>query len=99
LVKKLDELLSSPSYGKGKECDCLLLVISHLYNFKVVQCVLIYDIIRKLLDSLTERDLDLLVLILKTCGMEIRRNDSLALKDIILDIQTKARTLNEDNSR
>ncbi|XP_019854558.1 PREDICTED: nucleolar MIF4G domain-containing protein 1-like [Amphimedon queenslandica] len=98
LVKKLNELLSSPSYGKGKECDCLLLVISHLYNFKVVQCVLIYDIIRKLLDSLTERDLDLLVLILKTCGMEIRRNDSLALKDVILDIQTKARTLNEDNS-
>ena len=67
--------------------------------------MLIYDIIRKLLDSLTERDLDLLVLILKSkflklmhtcmyilffpsslsslstaCGMEIRRNDSLALK-------------------
>ena len=70
--------------------------------------MLIYDIIHKLLDSLTERDLDLLVLILKSkllklmhaymhvctyyfsslsslslstaCGMEIRRNDSLALK-------------------
>ena len=63
--------------------------------------MLIYDIIRKLLNSLTERDLDLLVLILKSkflklmlymlffflplslstaCGMEIRRNDSLALK-------------------
>ena len=70
-------------------------------------CMLIYDIICKLVDGLTERDLDLFMLILKifkndyvlsfssssfslspsglspshtACGMEIRRNDSLALK-------------------
>ena len=36
LVCKLDSLLSlSPSYGNGKECDCLILLLTHLYNFKV----------------------------------------------------------------
>lgn len=36
LVCKLDSLLSlSPNYGNGKECDCLLLLLTHLYNFKV----------------------------------------------------------------
>ena len=68
-------------------------------------CMLIYDIICKLLDGLTKSDLDLFMIILKiylslsfscssfslspsgpspslstACGMEIRRNDSLALK-------------------
>ena len=36
LVCKLDSLLSlSPNYGNGKECDCLVLLLTHLYNFKV----------------------------------------------------------------
>lgn len=36
LAKKLSCLLSlPPSYGQGKECDCVLMLIGHLYNFKV----------------------------------------------------------------
>jgi nucleolar MIF4G domain-containing protein 1 len=91
LVKALNDYLSNPpDYSKGKECDCVLLLLSQMYNFKMIHCVLIYDIIRKLLTELTERDLDLVILILRSCGMEIRRNDSSSLKDIICDINTKA---------
>ena len=37
LAKKLDELLGDPpNYGRGKECDCVLLLLAHLYNYKVI---------------------------------------------------------------
>ena len=36
LAEKFSELHSdSPNYGRGKECDCVILLFSHLYNFKV----------------------------------------------------------------
>ncbi|KAI5833141.1 ARM repeat-containing protein [Schizophyllum commune Tattone D] len=35
--------------GAGKECSNLIVLISELYNFQVVSCVLVYDIIRSLL--------------------------------------------------
>ena len=36
LAQKLDQLLSQPpDYGRGKECNCVLLLIAYLYTFKV----------------------------------------------------------------
>lgn len=36
LAEKLDELLGdSPNYGRGKECNCVVLILAHLYNYKV----------------------------------------------------------------
>lgn len=91
LAKKLDELLKMPpEYGVGKECNCAISLFSHLYNFKVIHCVLIYDIIRRLISTFTEKDIELLVLLLKNTGMEIRRDDATALKDITVQIQIKA---------
>ena len=34
--------------------------------YKVIHCVLIYDVIRKLVESFTERDVELLLLLLKS---------------------------------
>ncbi|KAL5483805.1 hypothetical protein EMCRGX_G020220 [Ephydatia muelleri] len=91
LAKKLDELLKMPpNYGAGKECNCAIALFAHLYNFKVIHCALIYDIIRRLVSTFTEKDVELLVLLLKNTGMEIRRDDATALKDITVQIQTKA---------
>ena len=36
LAKKLGSLLGDgPNYGAGKECDCVLLMLAHLYNYRV----------------------------------------------------------------
>ena len=36
LAEKFRELhCNGPNYGQGKECDCVILLFSHLYNFKV----------------------------------------------------------------
>ena len=46
----------------GKECSNLVVLLSELYNFQVISCVLMYDIIRALLDGdLTEFKVELLL--------------------------------------
>lgn len=53
----------------GKECSNLMVLLSELYNFQVISCVLIYDIIRNLLSrELTEFIVELLLKLLRsTC--------------------------------
>ena len=53
----------------GKECSNLMVLLSELYNFQVISCVLIYDIIRSLLSTeLTEFIVELLLKLLRsTC--------------------------------
>ena len=51
----------------GKECSNLMILLSELYNFQVISCVLIYDIIRNLLSmELTEFVVELLLKLLRS---------------------------------
>ncbi|XP_041478481.1 nucleolar MIF4G domain-containing protein 1-like [Lytechinus variegatus] len=78
------------NYGDSKEIDNIIMLFIHLYNFKVVHCVLIYDLIKKFSESFTERHIELLLQILKNAGATLRKDDPSSLKDIILLIQSKA---------
>ena len=52
---------------RGKECSNLVVLLSELYNFQVVSCLLVYDLIRGLLDSeLTEFKVELLLKIVRS---------------------------------
>lgn len=55
-----------PNVLRGKECLNLAILLSELYNFQVISCVLVYDIIRELLDRLDEMDVELLLKILRS---------------------------------
>jgi len=51
----------------GKECSNLIVLLSELYNFQVISCVLVYDIIRNLLSvELTEFVVELLLKLLRS---------------------------------
>ncbi len=51
----------------GKECSNLIVLLSELYNFQVISCVLVYDIIRNLLSAeLTEFVVELLLKLLRS---------------------------------
>jgi nucleolar MIF4G domain-containing protein 1 len=51
----------------GKDAQNLLVCITELYNFEVVSCVLIYDIVRSLLKrSMGELEVELLLKILRS---------------------------------
>lgn len=52
---------------KGKECSNLIVMLSELYNFQVVSCVLVFDIIRGLLTkSNLEFNIELLLKIVRS---------------------------------
>ncbi|KAI9461662.1 hypothetical protein BJY52DRAFT_1357376 [Lactarius psammicola] len=81
------DALSEPS---GKECSNLIVLLSELYNFQVISCVLVYDIIRNLLSAeLTEYVVELLLKLLRNSGQQLRQDDPTALKDIVQIVQSK----------
>lgn len=49
-----------------------------------------YQILDKLIDKFTEKEIEVILLILKTAGFRMRKDDPLALKSLILNLQQKA---------
>ncbi|XP_009474274.1 PREDICTED: nucleolar MIF4G domain-containing protein 1, partial [Nipponia nippon] len=90
VVKKFDELCKSDA--EGKECENLLALIAHLYNFHVVHSLLIFDILKKLVSIFTEKEIELILFLLKNVGFSLRKDDALALKELITEAQRKANT-------
>ncbi|NXJ75509.1 NOM1 protein, partial [Trogon melanurus] len=88
VVKKFDELCKCDA--EGKECENLLALIAHLYNFHVVHCLLIFDILKKLVSAFTEKEIELILFLLKNVGFSLRKDDALALKELITEAQRKA---------
>ncbi|TFY60458.1 hypothetical protein EVJ58_g5148 [Rhodofomes roseus] len=74
----------------GKEASNLIVLLSELYNFQVISCVLVYDLIRGLLDGdLTEFAIELLLKITRNSGHQLRQDDPTALKSIIQSVHSK----------
>ncbi|KAH0585267.1 hypothetical protein H2248_008510 [Termitomyces sp. 'cryptogamus'] len=74
----------------GKECSNLIVLLSELYNFQVISSVLVFDILRGLLDAgLSEFVVELLLKIARNSGQQLRQDDPSALKDIIEVVQNK----------
>jgi nucleolar MIF4G domain-containing protein 1 len=74
----------------SKESLNLILLLSYLYSFQMVFCTLIYDIIKDLIASFTEVDVEALLLILQHAGFQLRGDDPAALKDIVMLVQERA---------
>ncbi|KAI8072311.1 hypothetical protein BC940DRAFT_251655 [Gongronella butleri] len=67
----------------AREAKNLLTLLIELYNFQVISCILIYDVIRSLIGQLDEQSVELLLKIVRTCGAQMRSDDPASLKDII----------------
>ncbi|THH33208.1 hypothetical protein EUX98_g958 [Antrodiella citrinella] len=75
---------------KGKETSNLIVLLSELYNFQVISCLLVYDIIRGLLEGeLTEFKVELLLKITRNSGQQLRSDDPTTLKNIIQIVHSK----------
>ena len=60
------------SDSRGKECSNLIVLLSELYNFQVISCILLYDIIRSLLNAdLDEFRVELLLKLLRSRCIEL----------------------------
>ncbi|CAO0803354.1 unnamed protein product [Mucor circinelloides] len=71
----------------SRESKNLLTLILELYNFQVLSCVIIYDLVRMLIEHLDENSVELLLRIVRTAGPQMRSDDPTSLKHIIDEIQ------------
>ncbi|XP_069770849.1 nucleolar MIF4G domain-containing protein 1 [Narcine bancroftii] len=74
---------------EGKECDNLINLIAHFYNFHVIHSVLVFDLLRKLINRFKERDIELTLFLLKHVGFTLRKDDAVTLREFILEAQKK----------
>ncbi|XP_011313367.1 nucleolar MIF4G domain-containing protein 1 isoform X2 [Fopius arisanus] len=99
LVKKFEEMrqdkgeitLSEGSQQvENKQMDNLLMMICHLYNFKLFAGILLYEILDKLVERFGEKEIELILGVLKTVGFALRKENPLSLKELIIKLQMKA---------
>ncbi|XP_061660949.1 nucleolar MIF4G domain-containing protein 1 [Syngnathoides biaculeatus] len=88
VVRRFDNTYEHLS--EDKECDNLLAIVAHLYNFQVVHSLLIFDILRRLVAAFGEKDIELVLFVLRNVGFSLRKDDPLALKELIAQAQRKA---------
>ena len=60
------DLLNVQDEGTGKKMSNLASLLAHLYNFKVVGSGLIYDLVRLLIEELSEKNAELLLRIVRS---------------------------------
>ncbi|KAM5156934.1 nucleolar MIF4G domain-containing protein 1 [Mantella aurantiaca] len=94
VVKQFYEL--HQDIGETKECENLLIFIGHLYNFHVIDSRLVFDILKLLVSTFTERNIELTLLLLKNVGFSLRKDDALALKELISEAQNKANAVDKE---
>ncbi|GBB87173.1 hypothetical protein RclHR1_13610001 [Rhizophagus clarus] len=75
--------------GGGKECTNLVVLISELYNFQVISCILVYDLVKLFIFDLNELNVELLLKVIRSSGYQLRKDDPTALKEIIQQVQTE----------
>lgn len=56
-----------------------------------------YDIIDVLLEKLEEKQIELILLVFRTVGFALRKDDPVALKSLVLKVQEKANTISTDD--
>jgi nucleolar MIF4G domain-containing protein 1 len=84
LISKLDYVSENNQPAESKCSLNYTSLISYLYNFNQMGHIIMYDLIRKLLDNLNESNVESLLKILKISGGKLRSDDPSSLKEIII---------------
>ncbi|XP_058064783.1 nucleolar MIF4G domain-containing protein 1 homolog isoform X2 [Anopheles bellator] len=76
--------------NEEKQLDNCVQILCHLYTFDIVKGKLVYEVLRKLLECFNEKAVECILLVLRTIGFILRKDDPLALKDLIMAVQKQA---------
>lgn len=74
----------------SKTLDNYLQLISQMYAFQIVGHELVFDILDGLSNSFRAKDVELIVLVLRTVGFLLRKDSPTRLKTFILQVQKKS---------
>ncbi|XP_059619832.1 nucleolar MIF4G domain-containing protein 1 homolog [Phlebotomus argentipes] len=104
LVQKFDTLLNQmEAYDvEEKQLDNVVLFLCHLYTFRICHHSLIFELLKRVSAELSEKCVECILVVLRSVGFALRKDDPVALKEFIGEIRQKADTLPEalkDNPR
>lgn len=104
VVEKFDSLFTINKELKvdNKELDNVIFIICHLYTYRIFKHTLIYEMLNKLCEVITEKGIECVLLVLRSIGFVLRKDDPLMLKEFIIKVQKLANTMNNyhaENSR
>lgn len=95
LVERFDTKLNQiESYDvENKELDNVIVFLCHLYTFRICQHSLIFELLKRLSIQLSEKCVECILVIFRSVGFALRKDDPATLKDFIGEIREKADTL------
>ncbi|CAH2243284.1 jg17387 [Pararge aegeria aegeria] len=96
LSRKFDAMMETPQPVVNKTLDNLVACLALLYSFKIYHASLLYDILTRLVDELSEKNIDCVLTALRNVGGVLRKEEPAALKTFIHDTQTKITKLNQN---
>jgi nucleolar MIF4G domain-containing protein 1 len=101
VVKLFDEHCKTTN-AENKMLDNVVIILAQLYNFKLFDSKLIYEILEKLTKNFEEKDVECILHMLRNVGFNLRKDNPMALKNLILSLQKQASGASDemrDNSR
>ncbi|KAI5722657.1 hypothetical protein M8J76_011615 [Diaphorina citri] len=92
VVQDFDHLYKSPDCHQvdNKRLDNHISFLIGLYQFKVLTHGLVYDILDLLIGTFDEKSIELILTILKTIGLSLRKDNAVRFKTSLLSIQSQA---------
>ncbi|XP_066139516.1 nucleolar MIF4G domain-containing protein 1 homolog isoform X2 [Euwallacea fornicatus] len=97
IAKCFDNLTKSFQNVENKTLDNVVTVLAQLYNFKVFDAKLLYEILLHLGSNFEEKNVDCILHVLRSVGFSLRKDDPIALKNLILELQKQAASVSEGN--
>lgn len=82
---------------KSKEALNVSSLLSAIYAFLLVSSKLLYDLIRSLIENLSESNSEILLKIVRNSGNQMRTDDPSALKEIVLLITKKSASMPKES--
>ncbi|XP_062515186.1 nucleolar MIF4G domain-containing protein 1-like [Corticium candelabrum] len=93
LAKKLEHTYEEDKKKATKATANIVMLFAFLYTLQMIDCCLIYDLVRKFVASFHELDIELLLMLLSLIGPQLRKDDPRALKDIVVEVEAKASSI------
>ncbi|KAH8342542.1 hypothetical protein KR067_002179, partial [Drosophila pandora] len=74
---------------EDKRLNNLVLILCYMYLFRIYELSLLMELIGRLSDSLCEKSVECLLLILQSIGFRLRKDDPLAFKTMMQRVQSQ----------
>ena len=65
----------------------------HFFLFQSLTQTLLYDLIRRLMSSFTETDIEILIFLLHNIGLQLRKEDPVSLRNLLTLSEQKKNSL------